>query len=64
MPIECCPLEIVGVESWETIAMVDLFEKGHPPVGGGTLDQTQNFLKAAAFIISDKTFLKNKLGLI
>lgn len=38
---------------------IDLFQKGLPPVAGGSLDQSQSFLDAAEQLSNDETKLKN-----
>ena len=41
---------------WTVIQMADLYAKGLPPVAGGSLDQSQQFVDAAAFIWRDENF--------
>jgi len=35
-----CPCAFVGDEIWQAIDLADDYEKGLPPVAGGTLDQS------------------------
>jgi len=57
-----CPLMLVTSDVWEIIALTELFEKGLPPVAGGTLDQAKIFVEAARFIMHEQTYWKKKLG--
>jgi len=59
-----CPLEFINTEIWEVIKYVRLYEKGLPPVAGGALDQTYNFLLAADFVMAEEQYWKNKLGIL
>ena len=59
-----CPLKIITRDVWEVIKLADLFEKGLPPVAGGTLEQAKIFVDAAGFIFSEKTYWKNKRGIL
>lgn len=43
--LERCPQLAVPAEVWEVIELADLYEKGLPPVAGGTLDQADAFLR-------------------
>jgi len=45
------------------IKLAHLYEKGLPPVAGGSLDQTQQFIFAADFIFSEEAKYKKKLGI-
>jgi len=58
-----CPLRIVTSDIWQVIQLAELFEKGLPPVSGGTLEQAKNFIDVASFIIAEKAYYKNKLGI-
>lgn len=44
-----CPQELITPDVWQALYLADLFEKGLPPVAGGTLDQAQQFIDAALF---------------
>ena len=59
-----CPLDFITDDVWRVIEMAGFFEKGIPPVSGGVLDQAQSFLDAAAFIFSESSYWKNKLGIL
>lgn len=58
-----CPLNIITMDVWETLELADLWEKGLPPVAGGALDQTANFIEAARFIFAEKSYWKKELGI-
>ena len=60
--ITCCPLELITNDVCEVIALTELFEKGLPPVAGGTLDQAKIFVEAARFIFGEQNYWKKKLG--
>lgn len=64
MIINGCPLELITNDVWEIITLAELFEKGLPPVAGGTLEQAKIFVDAARFIFREKQYWKNKLGII
>lgn len=49
-----CPLRIVPVDVWEIVDMAELYEKGLPPVAGGSLDQARVFLVACRAIWADQ----------
>ena len=59
--ITCCPLELIDDDVWDAIFYAELYEKGLPPVAGGSLDQAYNFLQAARFIFAEQAEWKNKL---
>lgn len=59
-----CPLKLITEDVWEVIALAELFEKGLPPIAGGVLDQAKIFVDAASFIFQEKSYWKNKLGII
>jgi NADPH-dependent 7-cyano-7-deazaguanine reductase QueF-like protein len=63
LEIKECPLKIITADIWETLELADFWEKGLPPIGGGVLDQTQNFVEAARFVFSEKNYWKRKLGI-
>jgi len=44
-----------------TIQLIDFFEKGHPPVTGGTLNQTAWFINAATALKSEDNRVLNEL---
>lgn len=49
-----CPLEAVSDDVWSALELAGLARKGHLPVAGGTLDQTQSFLAAARRIWTEE----------
>ena len=51
-------------EVFEFIKYAELYEKGMPPVAGGSLDQAKNFIDAAAFVFSEQAKWKAKYGVI
>lgn len=40
--------------------MIDLFEKGLPPITGGVLDQSASFIAAASFFQSEESKVRNE----
>ena len=56
-----CPLECIDEDVWKIIMLAELFEKGLPPVAGGTLDQAKVFVEAAYFIFREQNYWKRKL---
>jgi len=58
-----CPLELVTPDVWEIIRLVEFYEKGLPPVAGGTLNQAKVFNDAAMFVMKEKNYWKAKLGI-
>ena len=60
--IACCPLDYITSDIWFVIKLAALYEKGLPPVHGGSLDQTHAFVLAADFIFSEEAKYKKKLG--
>ncbi|HEW78613.1 MAG TPA: hypothetical protein ENH34_01410, partial [Phycisphaerales bacterium] len=48
--ITCCPLELVTNDVWEILEFAELYEKGLPPIAGGSLDQAKSFIYACRFI--------------
>jgi len=59
-----CPLTLIDNNVWEVIKFAGLYEKGLPPVAGGSLDQAKNFIDAASFIFSEQQYWKSKLGIM
>lgn len=59
-----CPLNLITNDVWQVIRFTELFEKGLPPVAGGTLDQTMNFIETAMFVMSETAYWKKKLGIL
>ena len=43
-----------------SIDMIDLFEKGLPPITGGVLDQSASFIAAASFFQSEESKVRNE----
>ena len=64
MVIEGCPEKLITPDIWEAIMLADLWEKGIPPVAGGSLDQARVFVLAANFIFADKNRWKKELGIL
>jgi len=56
-----CPLDYVGQEVWDAIEMAELYEKGLPPVAGGSLDQCRSFLAACRMVWADQRRWKAEL---
>ena len=62
MPINRCPLEVIGPEAWDLVELAELtLEHGLTPVAGGMLDQTACFLDAMKLIGPDRAHLKKEL---
>lgn len=53
-----CPLVLIPKDVWEVIEFADLYEKGLPPIAGGSLDQMKGFILAANFIFKEKAYWK------
>ena len=49
-----CPLNVIPVETWDMIELAELYEKGLPPIAGGSLDQLR------AFVVAFRIFTKAK----
>ena len=49
-----CPEHVLGGGVMELVSLADLFERGLPPVAGGTLDQAAWFVEAAEFWRSEQ----------
>lgn len=58
-----CPLLEVTDDVWDVMDMADFYEKGLPPVSGGTLDQSYSFIQACKFIWSEIRWWKAKRGI-
>ena len=56
--IDGCPQQYCK-EIVQSIGLIDLFNKGLPPVAGGTLDQSVWFLEAVNVLSNAETQAKN-----
>lgn len=56
-----CPLLFINDDAWELITMSELYEKGLPPIIGGSLDQAYAFVSACQFIWQENNYWKRKL---
>jgi hypothetical protein len=63
MPIIGCPEKIITSDVWTMIELTNFYKKGLPPIAGGVLDQSHNFIEAASFIFSEQNFWKSELGI-
>ncbi len=45
-----CPMQYVSGDIWQLMSLAKLYEKGLPPVIGGSLDQAVIFVAAAEFV--------------
>ena len=52
--ITSCPQKQIDAELCQFLDLADLFEKGIPPIAGGSLDQASWFLKAYHFLKSEE----------
>jgi hypothetical protein len=43
----------------DSLDVFDLYEKGLPPIAGGTLDQSVSFIRAARFFESEERRVRN-----
>lgn len=43
------------------VGLIELFERGLPPVAGGTLDQSVSFIEASRILRSDEAKLRNEM---
>lgn len=57
--IRGCPSVYCGSVA-TAIGLVDLFEKGLPPVAGGALDQSVSFIEATRILRNDEAKLRNE----
>ena len=64
MAITDCPEKFITPDIWQFIQIADLWEKGIPPIAGGSLEQSQNFVFATGFYFGEKQHWKNKLGIL
>ena len=55
-----CPLDEVPGVYFEAFELADLYEKGLPPVDGGTLDQASAFLAACRVIWAERARLEKQ----
>tara|TARA_Y100000310_G_C20035561_1_gene513731 strand:- start:247 stop:462 length:216 start_codon:yes stop_codon:yes gene_type:complete len=60
MLIVGCPLDVIPAGTWDVLDMADLLEKGLPPVAGGMLDQTVQFVQAVRVVWNERARWKNK----
>lgn len=61
--IRQCPLELITPDVWDTLHYAALYEKGLPPLAGGSLDQAYNFTQSARIIWADQGRYKQELGI-
>jgi len=57
--IDGCPQQYCK-EIVQSIGLIDLFNKGLPPIAGGTLDQSVWFLEAVNVLSNAETQAKNE----
>ncbi len=55
-----CPIEWLEDEIWHMIELAELYEKGLPPVAGGSLDQTAYFIRFARMVMNENAKYKIK----
>jgi len=55
-----CPQKFIG-DYISTFRLVDLFQKGIPPVAGGALNQTMWFIDAAATLKNEDAIVEEEL---
>jgi hypothetical protein len=56
--LRTCPKMSVSGDVWGMMLQVELFEKGMPPLAGGSLDQTEAFLDVMEFVWSQRASLR------
>lgn len=56
-----CPAVLITRDIADVIKYSRLFEKGLPPMAGGVLDQTYNFLEAANFVLNEIAIQEDRL---
>jgi len=54
-----CPLRFIDDDIWNVIELCRLYDKGLPPIAGGSLDQMRAFI--VAFGIYEQTMSQFKL---
>lgn len=55
-----CPVSFVDAEIWELLGYASMYEKGLPPVNGGTLDQSKWFSEFCRFVWNEQAYHKAK----
>ena len=55
-----CPVGFVDAEIWDLLGYAGLYEKGLPPVDGGTLDQARWFSEFCRFVWNEQSYQKAK----
>lgn len=56
-----CPRGLVEIEDYDVIEAAELYEKGLPPVAGGSRDQARWFAQAARFVSSEKAMITQQM---
>lgn len=62
--LTCCPGEFVTADAWDALEAAELYEKGLPPVMGGSEDQAAVFVDAARFAWNEEAKWKAQLGIL
>lgn len=57
--IQGCPTEFAA-SVFNTVRVIEFFQKGMPPIQGGVLDQSASFLRAVSFFDRDEQELKHE----
>jgi len=63
MSLDCCPLKLLGGDTWETLNYIEEYNAGHPPIAGGSLEQSKSFIDAVRFDRNEQNNWKIKLNI-
>lgn len=57
--IDSCPRKLIDGDAYECLLLAEMYEKGLPPVAGGTLDQSQWFLSLYRYAQNQKSVIES-----
>jgi hypothetical protein len=61
--IEQCPKQIIDAATSRFLHHLTLYERGVPPVAGGSLDQCHAFNEAAVFALFERRYWRSQMGM-
>jgi hypothetical protein len=59
--LDGCPNQYVDQEAFKIIGLADMYEKGIPPVSGGSLDQSNWFVEFCRWLWSENSRIEKEL---